>query len=114
MQSSNEQNPDVTCDECRNTFTIDSLAIEQLKDGIERTYFTCPHCQQDYTSYYTDLLVRQTLQKMKPLRVLYARALKRRNLVEAEKQQHQLNQYIASNKKRMQFLKERVESRART
>ncbi|MEK4273115.1 hypothetical protein [Paenibacillus sp. FSL R7-0026] len=48
------------CDEgCTQEFTVTSLEIEQMNDGVEKTYFDCPHCKKRYVAYYTDPEIRK-------------------------------------------------------
>ncbi|WP_337034763.1 hypothetical protein [Paenibacillus illinoisensis] len=48
------------CNEgCNKQFTVDGFDIEQLNDGVEKTYFECPHCKHRYVAYYTDPEIRK-------------------------------------------------------
>lgn len=48
----------VTCDQgCQKEFTIQKIKTEKsqtLPNNLERYYFTCPGCDQEYTSYFLD------------------------------------------------------------
>lgn len=54
------------CDKCKKEFIIE-VKTEKLEGNIERVYFTCPHCGEDYTSYYTNVLVQIKQRKVKEL-----------------------------------------------
>ncbi|MGN7309905.1 hypothetical protein ACTHQ4_02295 [Alkalicoccobacillus gibsonii] len=43
---------------CYKTFHV-KFMTDQHDEGIEETYFTCPHCQHRYTSFFTDPEVRR-------------------------------------------------------
>lgn len=48
------------CNEgCNQQFTVDGFEIEKLNDGVEKTYFECPHCKHRYVAYYTDPEIRK-------------------------------------------------------
>jgi transcriptional regulator NrdR family protein len=47
----------VNCDYCHNEFQISLNKVAVQKD-IERNYFTCPHCKNDFTSFYTNKSIR--------------------------------------------------------
>lgn len=44
---------------CNQAFTFDDFSFEQLHDGIEKTYFNCPHCGHEYVAFYTDEEIRK-------------------------------------------------------
>lgn len=45
----------MTCDEgCNEEFILISLGTETVKDDIERTGFSCPHCGRVYISQYSN------------------------------------------------------------
>lgn len=48
------------CNEgCQQQFSLDGFEIEHMHDGIEKTYFECPHCKHRYVAYYTDPEIRK-------------------------------------------------------
>lgn len=63
----------LNCNECKEDFILE-VEVEKLDKGTERTYFICKHCETNYTSYYTNVLIRK---KMKETRVLREQQLKR-------------------------------------
>ncbi|CAI6023171.1 hypothetical protein PAECIP112173_00332 [Paenibacillus sp. JJ-100] len=44
---------------CNKQFTIEKFEIEQMNDGVEQTYFECPHCKNRYVAFYTDPEIRK-------------------------------------------------------
>ncbi|MEI2395604.1 hypothetical protein [Paenibacillus phytohabitans] len=57
----------VHCDNCKGGFHID-LQHRWLEDSVEETYFTCPYCQTEYSSFYTDTNVREKQRSISKLR----------------------------------------------
>lgn len=55
---------------CRNEFTVTALQVANLDNGIERTYFTCPHCQQLHTCFYTNVGIRKLLDEINRIKLL--------------------------------------------
>ena len=43
------------------------MKTSKLHDGIEKTYFNCPHCQYEYLCFYTDKDIRKSQSKMRAL-----------------------------------------------
>ena len=60
----------IFCDECKKQFII-NIKVQELKNGVERVYFTCPHCGKEYTSYYTNVLIKRKQDKIKQLQEKY-------------------------------------------
>lgn len=64
-------------DGCQKEFrpTQIKTGTEMLEGNIERHYIECPHCNQQYTSYYMDDNMREIqaqiimLQKKEPLKI---------------------------------------------
>lgn len=56
----------IYCDECKKEFVID-IKTEELEDNVIRTYIKCPHCSKEYTSYYTDVLIRVKQNKIRAI-----------------------------------------------
>ncbi|KNF06991.1 hypothetical protein CLPU_36c00070 [Gottschalkia purinilytica] len=48
----------VICNECKKEFEI-KVRVKKHKQGIEETYFKCPHCKTKYTSIYTNEEIRK-------------------------------------------------------
>ncbi|MEO2212105.1 hypothetical protein ABGV40_14780 [Paenibacillus amylolyticus] len=51
--------PTICNEGCNQEFTVSSLEIEKMNDGVEKTYFDCPHCKHRYVAYYTDPEIRK-------------------------------------------------------
>lgn len=55
----------VVCDGgCGQEYEI-NVKTAQLGDGIEKVYFTCPHCEHEYVSFYTDEEIRKLQEKIR-------------------------------------------------
>lgn len=52
----------VNCDTCKKDFNID-IKIEKYDGGIEKVHFHCPHCNQEYISYFTNAEIRKKQKK---------------------------------------------------
>jgi transcription elongation factor Elf1 len=44
---------------CGKEFRIETFEVEKLEKDIEKIYFTCPHCNKEYISFYTDRHIRK-------------------------------------------------------
>jgi hypothetical protein len=54
------------CNEgCNKQFEVNGFQTARLPGAIEKTYFTCPHCQREYVAFYTDLEVRDLQAKIR-------------------------------------------------
>ncbi len=72
----------VTCDAkdgCKKEFDLDRFEVEKLGNGIEKTYFKCPHCGKEYIAFYTDKDIR-----MKQFRIRKLTSLKKINKLKKE------------------------------
>lgn len=56
----------IICDKCKKEFIM-SIKTEELENNIERAYLECPHCNKQYTSYYTNALVKVKQKRIKRL-----------------------------------------------
>lgn len=63
------------CDDCHKEFLI---VLQDRMHAAQTTehYFTCPHCQTDYTAYVTDPYI---LKEQKELRKLNEKYLKKKS-----------------------------------
>lgn len=52
-----------TCDRCQEDFDIE-LEERLVKNNIYKVSFTCNHCQKEYISYYTNIVVRNKQKKI--------------------------------------------------
>ena|SRR5690625_2154887 len=68
-------------DGCQKEFrpTQIKTGTEILEGNIERHYIECPHCKQQYTSYYIDDEMRQMQSQIKMLQQKEPLKVKQRN-----------------------------------
>lgn len=96
---------EVTCDSCKRKFVIENIQTEDIGNGIERTFFSCPFCHCEFTGFYTDESIRSQQDDIRKA------ALKLRN---GNYDQKVLKKRIAKMKKKMKgemdALKTKVES----
>jgi hypothetical protein len=43
---------------CGKEFRVSRPSVDHLADGVERTYFRCPHCEKVFVAFYTDREIR--------------------------------------------------------
>lgn len=53
----------VNCDACKKDFKMD-IKVTKLDGGIEKVHFYCPHCNQEYISYFTNEEIRKKQKKV--------------------------------------------------
>lgn len=58
---------------CKEQFTIQDFQHGDLGDGVEKTYFTCPHCLQEYVAFYTDAEIRKLQEKIRKVQSRFAK-----------------------------------------
>lgn len=56
----------VNCDHCKQDFEINTNTRKVDRD-IELVFFTCPHCNQEYQSYFTNAKIRTRQTDIKKL-----------------------------------------------
>lgn len=98
----------IFCDICSKTFIID-IQTQQLENNVERVYFTCSHCNTQYTSYYTNVLIKRKQAQIKELEEKYL-AARGKNPKQAEKVFSQIQKLKKEIGKDMDNLKKRVEA----
>lgn len=60
----------VVCDAgCKQQFDVKGLLQSNLTGGVKKAFFVCPHCQQQYVSYYTDKEIRKLQEKVRSRRM---------------------------------------------
>lgn len=64
---------------CGEEFRIEGFEVEKLKNGIEKTYFKCPHCNKVYIAFYRDKDIR-----MKQFRIRKLTSVKKINKLKKE------------------------------
>lgn len=50
---------------CQKEFIVSEFKTEKLEGGIEKTFFTCPHCLFEYVSFYTNAEIRKLQEKIR-------------------------------------------------
>ena len=99
----------VNCDKCNKLFKV---MPKQKKhgQGIRETYFTCPYCEEHYTSYITDREVRKWQKEAKKIR----RGINRsRNEDEMDELFNKIRKVDSKIENRMNVLKNNVLKRNR-
>lgn len=48
---------------CGKTFMVKDLNTKYISSDIEKTYFNCPHCGEEYICLYTDENIRKMQKK---------------------------------------------------
>ncbi|GGN59396.1 hypothetical protein [Oceanobacillus indicireducens] len=95
----------VTCNDCFCEFETE-LKKKVLKNQIHKYYFTCPDCQHEYVSYYTDAKMRRDIKRNMKKRKQHGQAKtieeSRRLLAEIKMNDKLLNKDKDALKKRMQ------------
>ncbi|QUH20655.1 hypothetical protein [Alkaliphilus sp. B6464] len=71
------------CDRCTKEFIIE-IQVQKLENNIEKFYFTCPHCDTQYTSYYSSILIKRKQEKMRILQDKYNN-IRSRDIKQAQK-----------------------------
>lgn len=52
---------------CGKEFRIRRFILDKLGNGIEKTYFRCPHCKKEYLAFYTDKNIREKQKKIRKM-----------------------------------------------
>jgi tyrosine-protein phosphatase YwqE len=61
------------CNEgCNKQFDITEMPTVELEGGIEKTFFTCTHCQHEYVAFYTDNEIRKLQDKIRKVQKRFA------------------------------------------
>jgi hypothetical protein len=84
------------CDHCQHEFQVDGFPIEDMPDGVEKTYFECPHCKREYVAFYTDPEIRELQAKI-------------RNTGWNDEEANTLLKMVEDNKRLMNELRKRME-----
>ncbi|WP_096465101.1 hypothetical protein [Aneurinibacillus soli] len=97
----------VNCDDCKQDFSLTSIEQKKLDNGVERNYFICPHCQRQYTAFYTNQKVRRNQAKITALgrEVQHATTLNKSNRL-----RKQIEELSEDNKREMDRLKREFDS----
>lgn len=62
------------CNDCFAVFEVNDLKQKVMKNQIYKHYFTCPDCNHEYVSYYTDAKMRRDIKRNMKKRKQYAQA----------------------------------------
>ncbi|MBJ6362114.1 hypothetical protein ACFOQM_12510 [Paenibacillus sp. GCM10012307] len=49
---------------CNKDFSIKQLNTSRMEDSIDRVWFSCGHCEAEYTAYYTNPEIRDLQKKI--------------------------------------------------
>lgn len=55
----------VSCNSCKTPFIITNIHTEDMGEGIEKVFITCPICRQKFVGYYTDESIRGLQKKIR-------------------------------------------------
>lgn len=96
----------VKCNRCRNDFVIGELKQAPSVNEVECVYFSCPHCQADYTAYYTNQAIRDRQAEINDLneKVSNAKSDKTR-----DKYIEEIEALTKQNKQEMEQLRKEIE-----
>ncbi|MBY6800133.1 transglycosylase [Clostridium botulinum] len=96
----------VYCDKCNKDFEINAKE-KKYKDGIVELYFKCPHCQERYTSFFTNKSIRQKQKKVRNLYEQHGKEVDEYKIIELLKQIDDLKAEIGNdmNKLKNKMLK---------
>lgn len=71
MEGLGMDNQTCVCDQCGTTFIIKSCSrIRKIGEGIKQHLLVCPRCKAEYTSYYTNEVIRRKQSKIRKLFVV--------------------------------------------
>lgn len=57
----------ICTDNCKKEFELNGFQAKRVKGDIEKTFFTCTHCNHEYVSFYTNTLIRKMQIKIQEL-----------------------------------------------
>ena len=89
---------------CNKQFDVENFSHDQLPEGIEKTYITCPHCGHEYVANYTDADIRKLQQRIRRVQKRFADPAA--NHEDAAKKEAEIRGEI---KEKMDELRQRVE-----
>lgn len=55
----------VSCCSCKTPFHITKIHTEDMGEGIEKVFITCPICRRKFIGYYTDESIRGLQKKIR-------------------------------------------------
>ncbi|PAD73895.1 hypothetical protein CHH67_18845 [Paenibacillus campinasensis] len=89
---------------CQKAFTLDHFQQEKLNDGIEKTFYCCPHCGQQYVAFYADEEIRKLQARIRRVQKRFADPADKHE--DAARKEAELQALI---KEKMDALRARVE-----
>lgn len=98
-----------TCDSCGRDFKI-RIKTEKLERDIEKVYFKCPRCKQEYIAYYTDVDIRAKQERMKILENTHGLAQEANNTKFAQRLESMMKRYKTEIEYDMYKLQLQIES----
>ncbi|WP_156876153.1 hypothetical protein [Clostridium kluyveri] len=66
----------IDCNSCGKSFKIQKLKTKWIDDNVQRIYFICPYCKNEYTSFYKDKRIRKNLKEIEELQKKYDEIVK--------------------------------------
>ena len=61
---------------CGKTFDAPKVLLDELDDGIEKSYIRCSHCLREYVMFYTDEFIRELQSHIKKKQMKLSKAKK--------------------------------------
>lgn len=89
---------------CQQAFAVEQFETKRIHDGIDKVFFTCPHCGHEYVAFYTDPEIRDLQAKIRRIQQRFAKP--NADHVEAAKREAEVKQLI---KDKMDALRNRIE-----
>lgn len=93
------------CDTCGKEFEVTGFEVEKVKGDIEKTFFSCTHCGEKYTGFYTNNWIRFNQQKLRDLQKKYNIAWAFRDVSQAQSLFNQIQDLTKRNGEEMQNLR---------
>lgn len=90
---------------CQKAFEIEDFQMVRIGDGVDKVYFTCPHCGHEYISFYTDPEIRELQSRIRRVQQLFANP--RADHVKAEQREAEIKAQI---KEKMDSLRVRMQA----
>lgn len=98
----------VVCDKCQKQFKI-SIKKQKIEDDIERVYFVCPKCKEEYTSYYSNDEIKDKQNQIRAMQEEYLK-LRGKSFKKAFKLQKEINKSKEEIGVDMDHLRRKVEN----
>lgn len=89
---------------CQKEFEVKAFKTVKLPDKVEKTFFTCTHCDHEYLVHYTDTETRELQAKIRRVQQRFANP--RADHAKAARQEARIQIQI---KEKMDTLRQRIE-----